>query len=213
MAQAARRSAWLSGEVERAEKQAGVWADGLVELHQRIGGRFGRVEPRRRALAYLQGLLSQVNRKNSWWLAEQAGEQTPDGMQRLLSGSGWDADGVRDDLCDYVVEHLGDPDAVLVLDETGFVKKGDRSAGVQRQYTGTVGKHENCQIGVFLADATPGGVALVDRDLYLPTSWTQDRARCRAAGIPPPAWPPLRHPVGRSRPGCRPPRQTGPHPD
>jgi SRSO17 transposase len=184
MAQAARRSAWLSGEVERAEKQAGVWADGLVELHQRIGGRFGRVEPRRRALTYLQGLLSQVDRKNSWWLAEQAGEQTPDGMQRLLSGSGWDADGVRDDLCDYVVEHLGDPDAVLVLDETGFVKKGDRSAGVQRQYTGTVGKHENCQIGVFLAYATPGGVALVDRDLYLPTSWTQDRARCRAAGIP-----------------------------
>ena len=109
MAQAARCSAWPSSEVEQAEKQARVWADGLVELHQRIGGRFSRVEPRRRALAYLRGLLSQVERKNSWWLAEQAGEQTPDGMQRLLSGSGWDADGVRDDLCDYVVEHLGDP--------------------------------------------------------------------------------------------------------
>jgi SRSO17 transposase len=161
-----------------------VWADGLVELHERIGGRFGRVEPRRRAMAYLQGLLSQVERNNSWWLAEQAGEQTPDGMQRLLSGSGWDADGVRDDLRDYVVEHLGDPNAVLVLDETGFVKKGNRSAGVQRQYTGTVGKHENCQVGVFLAYAAPGGVALVDRDLYLPTSWTQDPARCRTAGIP-----------------------------
>jgi SRSO17 transposase len=184
MAQAARRSAWPSSQVEQAEKQARVWADGLVELHQRIGGRFGRVEPRRRALAYLQGLLSQVERKNSWWLAEQAGEQTPDGMQRLLSGSGWDADGVRDDLRDYVVEHLGDPHAVLVLDETGFVKKGNRSAGVQRQYTGTVGKHENCQVAVFLAYATPGGVALVDRDLYLPTSWTQDPARCRTAAIP-----------------------------
>jgi SRSO17 transposase len=184
MAQAAWRSAWPSSQVEQAEKQARVWADGLVELHQRIGGRFGRVEPRHRALAYLQGLLSQVERKNSWWLAEQAGEQTPDGMQRLLNGSGWDADGVRDDLRDYVVEHLGDPEAVLVLDETGFVKKGDRSAGVQRQYTGTVGKHENCQVAVFLAYATPGGVALVDRDLYLPTSWTQDPARCRTAGVP-----------------------------
>ena len=105
-------------------------------------------------------------------------------MQRLLNGAGWDADGVRDDLGDYVVEHLGDPHAVLVLDETGFVKKGDRSAGVQRQYTGTVGKHENCQVGVFLAYAAPGGVALVDRDLYLPKSWTDDRARCRAAGVP-----------------------------
>jgi SRSO17 transposase len=184
MAQAARRSAWPSGEVEEAEKQARVWADGLVELHQRIGGRFGRVEPRRRALAYLQGLLSQVERKNSWWLAEQAGEVTPDGMQRLLNGSGWDADGVRDDLREYVVEQLGNSGAVLVLDETGFVKKGDRSAGVQRQYTGTAGKHENCQVAVFLAYAAPGGVALVDRDLYLPKSWTDDRVRCQVAGVP-----------------------------
>jgi SRSO17 transposase len=184
MAQAARRTAWPSSEVEQAERQARGWADRLVEVHERISGRFGRVEPRRRALAYVQGLLSQVERKNSWWLAEQAGEVTPDGMQRLLNGSGWDADGVRDDLRDYVVEQLGDPDAVLVLDETGFVKKGDRSAGVQRQYTGTAGKHENCQVAVFLAYAAPGGVALVDRDLYLPKSWTEDRGRCRAAGVP-----------------------------
>src|SRR4030095_9995957 len=105
-------------------------------------------------------------------------------MQRVMNGSGWDADGVREGLFDCVVEYLGDPHAVLVLDETGFVKKGDRSAGVQRQYTGTVGKHENCQVGVFLAYAAPGGVALVDRDLYLPKSWTHDRARCRAAGVP-----------------------------
>jgi SRSO17 transposase len=157
MAQAARRLAWPSGEVEQAEQQARAWADGLVELHERIGGRFGRVEPRRRALAYLQGLLSQVERKNSWWLAEQAGELTPDGMQRLLNGSGWDADGVRDDLRDYVVEQLGDPDAVLVLDETGFVKKGDRSAGVARQYTGTAGRIENAQVGVFLAYVSRAG--------------------------------------------------------
>jgi SRSO17 transposase len=184
MAQAVRRLAWPSSEVGQAEKQARVWADGLVELHERIGRRFGRVEPRRRALAYLQGLLGQVERKNSWWLAEQAGEVTPDGMQRLLNGSEWDADGVRDDLRDYVVEQLGDPDAVLVLDETGFVKKGDRSAGVQRQYTGTAGKQENCQVAVFLAYAAPGGVALVDRDLYLPKSWTDDRMRCRTAGVP-----------------------------
>src|SRR5918993_3835587 len=184
MAQAVGGLAWPSGQVEQAEQQARVWADGLVELHERIGGRFGRVEPRRRALAYLQGLLSQVERKNSWWLAEQVGEVTPDGMQRLLNGSRWDADGVRDDLRDDVVEQLGDPDAVLVLDESGVVKKGDRSAGVQRQDTGTVGKQENCQVAVFLADAAPGGVALVDRDLYLPKSWTDDRARCRTAGIP-----------------------------
>jgi SRSO17 transposase len=183
MAQMGQRSGVLNAQVGQAEKQARVWADGLVELHERISPRFGRIEPRRRALGYLQGLLGQVERKNSWWLAEQAGELTPDGMQRLLNGAGWDADGVRDDLRDYVVEHLGDPDAVLVLDETGFVKKGTRSAGVARQYTGTAGRIENAQVGVFLAYGTPAGVALIDRDLYLPKSWTDDRARCQAAGI------------------------------
>src|SRR5687767_2005319 len=119
MARTAQRSALPSAQVRQAEKHAQVWADGLVELHERIGSRFGRIEPRRRALGYLQGLLGQIERKNSWWLAEQAGETTPDGMQRLLNGAGWDADGVRDDLCDYVIEHLGSPDAaahaVLVL--------------------------------------------------------------------------------------------------
>jgi SRSO17 transposase len=183
MAQVAQRSGVLNAQVGQAEKQARVWADGLVELHERISPRFGRIEPRRRALGYLQGLLGQVERKNSWWLAEQAGELSPDGMQRLLNGAGWDADGVRDDVRDYVVEHLGDPDAVLVLDETGFVKKGTRSAGVARQYTGTAGLVENAQVGVFLAYGTPAGVALIDRDLYLPKSWTDDRARCQATGI------------------------------
>jgi SRSO17 transposase len=183
MAQAARRLAMPDVQVRQTEKQARVWADGLVELHHRISPRFGRIEPRRRALGYLQGLLGQAERKNSWWLAEQAGELTPDGMQRLLNGSGWDADGVRDDVWDYVIEHLGDPDAVLVLDETGFVKKGTRSAGVARQYTGTAGRIENAQVGVFLAYASRAGVALIDRALYLPKVWTDDRERCRPAGI------------------------------
>jgi SRSO17 transposase len=183
MAQAARRSAMSSIQIRQAAKQAQVWVDGLAELHERIRPRFGRVEPRRRALGYLQGLLGELERKNSWWLAEQAGELTPDGMQRLLNGAGWDADGVRDDLREYVVEHLGDPAAVLVLDETGFVKKGTHSAGVARQYTGTAGRIENAQVGMFLAYAALAGVALIDRDLYLPKAWTDDRERCRAAGI------------------------------
>jgi SRSO17 transposase len=183
MAQVARRSAMSSSQIRQVAKQAQVWADGLVELHERIRPRFGRVEPRRRALGYLRGLLGALERKNSWWLAEQAGELTPDGMQRLLNGAGWDADGVRDDLREYVVDHLGDPAAVLVLDETGFLKKGTHSAGVARQYTGTAGRIENAQVGVFLAYATLAGVALIDRDLYLPKVWTDDHERCRAAGI------------------------------
>jgi SRSO17 transposase len=183
MAQGVWRSAMSSAQVRQGAKQAQVWADGLDELHERIRPRFGRIEPRRRALGYLQGLLGALERKNSWWLAEQAGELTPDGMQRLLNGAGWDADGVRDDLREYVVEHLGDPAAVLVLDETGFVKKGTHSAGVARQYTGTAGRIENAQVGVFLAYAALAGVALIDRDLYLPKVWTDDRERCRAAGI------------------------------
>src|SRR6266511_3992155 len=160
------------------------WAAELAALCERIGPRFGRIEVRRRAAAFLRGLLGGVERKNGWQLAEHAGEAAPDGMQRLLYQARWDPGEVRDDLRAWVVEHLGDPGGVLVVDETGFVKKGTKSAGVQRQYTGTVGKVENCQVGVFLAYATPGGVALVDRDLYLPKSWTQDPVRCRTAGIP-----------------------------
>jgi SRSO17 transposase len=112
-----------------------AWAAGLDTLHARIAGRFARAEPRRRALAYLRGLLGNVGRKNGWQLAEHAGERTPDGMQRLLATADWDPDLVRDDLRAYVVEHLGDPGAVLVVDETGFLKKGTTSAGVQRQYS------------------------------------------------------------------------------
>jgi SRSO17 transposase len=161
-----------------------VWAAGLEGLHVRIAGRFARAEPRRRALAYLRGLLGNVGRKNGWQLAEHAGERTPDGMQRLLATADWDPDRVRDDLCAYVVEHLGDVGAVLVVDETGFLKKGTTSVGVQRQYSGTAGKVDNCQLGVFLAYASGRGRAFIDRELYLPECWTDDPPRCRAARVP-----------------------------
>ena len=128
--------------------------------------------------------MAGLERKNGWTLAERAGEVSPDGMQRLLRRADWDIDGVRDDIRGYVAERLGDRDAVLIADDTGFLKKGVRSAGVQRQYSGTAGRTENCQIGVFLAYASHHGHALVDRELYLPESWTYDRDRCRAAGIP-----------------------------
>jgi SRSO17 transposase len=161
-----------------------AWAAGLEALHARIAGRFARAEPRRRVLAYLRGLLGPVGRKNGWQLAEHAGEGTPDGMQRLLATAGWDPDLVRDDLRAYVVEHLGDAGGVLVVDETGFLKKGSTSVGVQRQYSGTAGKVDNCQLGVFLAYVGPKGRAFIDRELYLPRSWTDDSARCRAARVP-----------------------------
>jgi len=162
--------------------EAQDWAVGLEEVHARIADRFARSEPRARVLAYLRGLLGQLERKNGWTLAEAAGEVSPDGMQRLLRTADWNADAVRDELRGYVVERLG-PGGVLIVDETGFIKKGTRSAGVARQYTGTTGKIDNCQIGVFLAYATPAGRALIDRELYLPRAWTDDRERARAAGI------------------------------
>jgi SRSO17 transposase len=161
-----------------------AWAAGLDALHARIAGRFARAEPRRRVLAYLRGLLGNITRKNGWQLAEHAGERTPDGMQRLLATADWDPELVRDDLRAYVVEHLGDAGAVLVVDETGFLKKGTTSVGVQRQYSGTAGKVDNCQLGVFLAYASPRGRAFIDRELYLPRCWTNDPNRCRAARVP-----------------------------
>jgi SRSO17 transposase len=161
-----------------------AWLSGLDDLFARVAARFGRVEPRRQARLYLMGLLAPVERKNGWQLAEAAGDATPDRMQRLLNNARWDARGVRDDLRGYVAERLGDPGGVLVVDETGFIKKGTRSAGVQRQYSGTAGRVENCQLGVFLAYASPRGRALIDAELYLPRSWTQDRARCAQAGVP-----------------------------
>ena len=160
------------------------WPEGIERVHECIAGRFRRPEPRRRALDYLRGLLSPVERKNGWQLAERAGDATPYGVQRLLSSYRWDADLVRDDLAGYVVEHLGDADGVLVVDETGFLKKGNKSAGVQRQYSGTAGRIDNSQIGVFLAYASAKGRTLLDRELYLPQVWAEDQERRREAGVP-----------------------------
>src|ERR1051325_407992 len=164
--------------------EAADWGRGLDELVERIAPRFCRIEPRRRVRTYLQGLLAPIERKNGWQLAENAGDRTPDGVQDFLARVRWDADQVGDDLRAYVVAQLGDADAVLVLDETGFVKKGTKSVGVQRQYSGTAGRIENCQIGVFLGYASRYGHALIDRALYLPEVWADDPARRRAAGLP-----------------------------
>ncbi|MGY1901277.1 IS701 family transposase [Nocardia gipuzkoensis] len=161
-----------------------AWSAGLEELFGRVAGRFVRSEPRRRARAYVRGLLAPLAGKNGWTLAEVAGEFTPIGMQRLLNAAAWDVDGVRDDARAYAVEHLGDRDGVLVVDETGFLKKGVKSAGVQRQYSGTAGRIENCQLGVFCAYTSVKGRTLIDRELYLPKSWIADRDRCRDAGVP-----------------------------
>ncbi|MFO0878004.1 MAG: IS701 family transposase [Gemmataceae bacterium] len=160
------------------------WADEVEAVAERIGPRFARSEPRRRAVGYLRGLLSSVERKNGWQLAEHLGDSTPDGVQHLLARANWDADAVRDDLLGYVAEHLGHPDGVLIVDETGFLKKGTRSCGVARQYSGTAGRIENCQIGVFLAYTTKHGRALVDRTLYLPREWATDADRREEAGVP-----------------------------
>src|SRR5215472_18552750 len=158
--------------------------DELDCVHERIAGRFARAEPRARVRRYVSGLVAGLERKNGWTLAEHAGDVSPDGMQRLLRRADWDVDGVRDDIRGYVIEHLGDAGGVLIADETGFVKKGIKSAGVQRQYSGTAGRVENCQVGVFVAYAAPAGRALIDAELYLPRSWTGDRARCAEAGVP-----------------------------
>jgi SRSO17 transposase len=160
------------------------WADRLEEVQERLAPYFERSEPRHRAIAYIRGLLSITERKNGWQLAELAGEATPDGMQRLLNTAKWDADQVRDDLQQYVLAHLADPEAVLVVDETGFLKKGKKSVGVAAQYTGTAGKIANCQIGVFLAYATKHGAVLIDRELYLHADWEKDPERCQEAEVP-----------------------------
>src|SRR4028118_1123483 len=160
------------------------WALGLSALHQRIAPHFARSEPRQLVLNYLQALISPIERKNGWQIAEHLGATTPDGVQRLLATAHWDADQVRDDLRTYVVEHLGDPEAVLVIDETGFLKKGTKSVGVKRQYSGTAGKRDNCQIGVFLAYASPSGRTFLERELYLPKEGAADLPRRTEAAVP-----------------------------
>jgi SRSO17 transposase len=163
----------------------GAAAEEVPRVAARLGPRFAREEARLRTQAYLRGLLSPVERKNGWQLAEAAGDRTPHATQHLLGRAEWDADAVRDDLRAYVVEQLGDPAAILVVDETAVVKKGTASAGVAQQDAGTVGKLENAQVGVYLAHASPQGTAFLDRALYLPQEWTEDPARCQQAGIPP----------------------------
>jgi SRSO17 transposase len=160
------------------------WTTYLTDIARRLGPYFARAETRQRVMTYLQGLLSPAERKNSWQLAEEIGDATPYGFQYLLARADWAADAVRDELCVYIRQHLSDSHGVMVIDETGFLKKGQHSAGVARQYSGTAGKVENCQIGVFVAYASRLGHALLDRELYLPEEWTNDRERCRSAGIP-----------------------------
>jgi len=160
------------------------WAEEFEAGFAYIAGRFGRVEPRRQARAFLLGLLSDVDTRSCWQLAERAGDRTPHRMQRLLGEAVWDADAVRDDVRRYVVDRLGDPGAVLILDDTGDLKAGAHTVGVQRQYTGTAGRIENAQVAVFLAYACRDGYALIDREVYLPRCWTDDPGRCAAAGVP-----------------------------
>jgi len=161
------------------------WAEEFTAFHARFASLFGRSEPREQAAKYLRGLLARsVQRKNGWQMAEAVGDAIPDPMQRLLYRTLWDADAARDRLQDYIAETFGDPQALVVLDETGFLKKGTHSVGVQRQYTGTAGKIENAQVGVFLAYASPRGHVLLDRRLYLPRSWAEDAERREGAGVP-----------------------------
>ena len=161
-----------------------AWEAELETLHGRLGRLFKRSEPRERSLGYLKGLLGTAQRKNGWQLAEWMGEATPHGVQHLLERASWDSDAARDILRGYVVERLAQREGVLIVDETGFIKKGVHSAAVQRQYSGTAGRIENSQVGVFLCYAGEGGSAFIDRALYLPRQWSEDRARCEAAGIP-----------------------------
>ncbi len=172
----------MSGRLTAAAVQD--WASELDAVGERIARHFPRAEPRRRAVEYIRGLLSDVERKNGWQLAERSGDPTPYGVQHLLGRAEWDADAARDDLVRYAHGHLADDDGVLVVDETGFLKKGTKSAGVRRQYSGTAGRIENCQVGVFLAFAGRHGHALLDRELYLPKEWADDAGRRKEAGIP-----------------------------
>ena len=160
------------------------WIATLDALHTRIAPRFRRAEARARTRRYLDALLAPVERKNGWQLAEHLGEAGPQGVQRLLNAADWDVEAVRDDLIAFVGEQLGDPDGVLIVDETGFLKKRTKSVGVQRQYSGTAGRRENQQIGVFLTYAGPRGTAFLDRALYLPEVWAEDADRRAGAGVP-----------------------------
>src|SRR5215218_1157946 len=165
-------------------KMVRSWSEELEAVGDRLSVHFARSEVRQRAQDYLRGLLSEAERKNSWQLAEVAGNSTPYGIQHLLGRASWDADALREDLRAYVIEHLAGDESSLLVHETGFIKKGENSVGVKRQYTGTVGKRENCQVGVFLAYASERGQAFIDRELYLPEEWAEDEERRQRAGVP-----------------------------
>jgi SRSO17 transposase len=160
------------------------WRGSLIQLHARLASHFARPEPYQRLLRFVQAILSSVERKNGWQVAEHAREATPYGMQRLLSQAVWDVDGVRDEVRTLALEHLGTAGAIVAIDETSFPKRGEHSAGVKKQYCGTTGQVQNCQVGVFLSYITPAGHTLIDRELYLPQDWIDERARCQQAGIP-----------------------------
>ena len=170
--------------IELTGQTVWAWSSAFAEVERRLGPFFARAEARQQVMAYLRGLLSPAERKNSWQLAEVVGAPNPYGFQHLLGRADWDAEKVRDELHCYIADYFSDADAVVVIDETGFLKKGRMSAGVARQYSGTAGRVENVQIGVFLTYASPRGHTLLDRELYLPKEWTDDRARCEQAGIP-----------------------------
>src|ERR671934_2762462 len=167
------------GHTVAAGNSVTPWQARLEELLGRVAGRFGRVEPRRHARTLVLGLLADLPRKNCWTIAEHTGQASPDGLQHLLAGAVWDHDKVRDDVRDYLLEHLGDPAGVLVVDETGDLKKGSHTVGVARQYTGTAGKVDNAQVAVYLAYAADAGHGVIDRELYLPQSWLADPERCQ----------------------------------
>jgi SRSO17 transposase len=160
------------------------WHRALLQLHARLACYFARPEPYQRVLRFVQGVLSHIERKNGWQVAEHAREATPYGMQRLISQAIWDEDGVRDEVRALALQHLGTAQAIVAIDETSFPKRGKHSAGVKKQYCGTTGQVQNCQVGVFLSYITARGHTLIDRELYVPQDWLDDRARCQQAGIP-----------------------------
>ena len=165
-------------------EEPSIWMEEFKEFHERYSYIFRRSETRDQSKKYIESLLANVPRKNGWQIAEAIGDETPDSTQRLLYRSKWDADSMRDETMDFIVEKFADEDGVGIVDETGFIKKGDKSAGVQRQYSGTAGKIENCQVGVFLGYASPKGDTLLDRRLYMPESWFEESERMIEAKIP-----------------------------
>ncbi len=166
------------------DQEVSRWIEEVDVTARRIGPRFSRRDLRAHSARYLRGLISRIERKNGWQLAEELGERAPTNLQHFVARSRWSADEVRNDLRQYVIEHLGSKDGILIVDETGFLKKGEKSVGVKRQYSGTAGRIENCQVGVFLAYRSDAGHALIDRSLYLPKEWAADAARRTEAKVP-----------------------------